>query len=237
MDDKQCARTRTNQPPTSSSKPPTIPTMSTSSTPSTEAATVPPVMPVLSHGMHRNLSEGACLMEYVSVLAGLPFSDQPRCTAPAAARLARLINDYVSPTSRGQLAQRAPALIGLHQPRLLMRRIILTELIREGLRHDPNVLLLRTVARRCLDPTNFAARWERSMNLVMFTDSRQVFFEVLNTICRRVPGGDAQDERLIAILDAVITRARPDDLGPTNRTRHEDQGVAEAPLPQTVGLS
>src|SRR5690349_23921158 len=99
---------------------------------STRTGSVPPVMPVLGRGKHRTPREGACLMEYVSVLAGSDFTDRPRCTAPAVARLARCVNDVVSTAGREQLAHRAPALIGLHRARLPMRRIVLAELVREG---------------------------------------------------------------------------------------------------------
>jgi hypothetical protein len=193
---------------------------------STQAATVPPVMPVLGRGMHHTLDEGACLMEYVSVLAGLRFSDRPRCTAPAVAALARYINDFVSPAGRAQLAHRAPALIGLRQARLPARRIVLAELAREGLRHDPTNLLFRTVERRCRTSAGLAGRWTRDVNLMMFTDSRLLFFTVLDIVRGRVAGADAQDERLIAILDAVITRARADELGPNTGRRHVRPALA-----------
>lgn len=51
------------------------------------------------------------LMEYVSVLAGERFSDHPRCTDPALAELARLVNDLtVDDAARAELVRRAPDL-------------------------------------------------------------------------------------------------------------------------------
>jgi hypothetical protein len=54
--------------------------------------------------------DGACLMEYVSVLAGRPFSDHPRCTDPTLAELARLVNDASTDEGRPRLAVLAPTL-------------------------------------------------------------------------------------------------------------------------------
>jgi hypothetical protein len=71
----------------------------------------PPVgLPQLGRGRHAVPEEGACLMEYTSVLAGLRFTDRPRCTAPTLAGLARLVNDASSDDARPELARLAPEL-------------------------------------------------------------------------------------------------------------------------------
>jgi hypothetical protein len=67
-------------------------------------------LPFLSSGAHLAPEDGACLMEYVSVLAGEPFSDEPRCTDPLLATLARLVNDATSDGGRNRLGGLAPAL-------------------------------------------------------------------------------------------------------------------------------
>ncbi|MGH3617728.1 MAG: hypothetical protein ACRDQV_06860 [Pseudonocardiaceae bacterium] len=73
----------------------------------------PAGLPMLDRGGHRSPEQGACLMEYVSVLAGTRFSDHPRCTHPALAQLARVVNDeVVDPAARSRLAVLAPDLIG-----------------------------------------------------------------------------------------------------------------------------
>jgi hypothetical protein len=51
-------------------------------------------------------------MEYVSVLAGTPFSDHPRGTDPTLAALARLVNDASTDAGRPLLAAFAPQLAG-----------------------------------------------------------------------------------------------------------------------------
>jgi len=73
---------------------------------------VPDQLPVLTRGWHRGPEDGACVMEYVSVLAGTRFTDHPRCTPPALAALARLVNDrIVDDDVRSKLALLAPDLI------------------------------------------------------------------------------------------------------------------------------
>ncbi len=73
----------------------------------------PDHLPMLSRGGHRRSEDGACVMEYVSVLSGGRFSDHPRCTHPALASLARLVNDRIIDDGvRGELALLAPDLIG-----------------------------------------------------------------------------------------------------------------------------
>jgi hypothetical protein len=74
------------------------------------AAAVPPGLPRLQVGAHLGPEDGACVMEYVSVLTGARFSDHPRCTDPTVAALARLVNDSCSDAGRPQLAPLAPLL-------------------------------------------------------------------------------------------------------------------------------
>lgn len=70
----------------------------------------PEGVPMLAQGSHHGPREGACLMEYVSVLAGLPFDDHPRCTDPVLAAMARQVNDAASDAGRQHLASLAPQL-------------------------------------------------------------------------------------------------------------------------------
>lgn len=72
---------------------------------------VPDGLPQLQAGFHPGPEQGACLMEYVSVLAGTTFSDHPRCTDPTLAELARLVNDASTDEGRPLLAAFAPVLV------------------------------------------------------------------------------------------------------------------------------
>ena len=56
--------------------------------------TVPNGMPTLTGGAHSPTSGEACIMEYISVLAGEQWSDQPTVVNPLIALVAREVNDY-----------------------------------------------------------------------------------------------------------------------------------------------
>ncbi|MCD2189840.1 hypothetical protein [Actinomycetospora soli] len=64
----------------------------------------------LTRGAHPGAESGTCLMEQVALTAGEPFSDRPRCTAPALAALAQQVNDRVSDAARDRLLPLVPAL-------------------------------------------------------------------------------------------------------------------------------
>jgi hypothetical protein len=74
---------------------------------------VPDQLPVLSRGKHRSPRKGACFMEFASYLAGERWSDDPACTHPLLAAVARNVNDYTSDAARPRLAVLIPSVIGL----------------------------------------------------------------------------------------------------------------------------
>lgn len=76
-------------------------------------ALVPDGLPVLSRGKHRTPRSGACFMEMASVLAGERWSDQPQCTHPLLAGLARLVNDSISDVRRRELVELIPSVVGV----------------------------------------------------------------------------------------------------------------------------
>jgi hypothetical protein len=97
------------------------------------ALRVPDAMPVLTRGKHKRPRNGACLMEYVSVLAGGPFTDSPQCTDPTLAAIARAVNDYSGDQRRQRLAVLASDLsvagpLGLSAQHAMARRCLLTAL-------------------------------------------------------------------------------------------------------------
>lgn len=75
-------------------------------------STAPDFMPVLSRGGHSDPSQGACVMEYVSLLAGEEFSDTPACTDPHLAWYARSVNDRLHDRHRHLLVPLITRLIG-----------------------------------------------------------------------------------------------------------------------------
>jgi hypothetical protein len=80
--------------------------------------TPPPPPDELTPGTHLTPDDGACLMVWVSVLVGEPWSDAPATTHPLLAHLGRLVNDATTPASRGRLLPLAPRLAHLtsHHP-------------------------------------------------------------------------------------------------------------------------
>jgi hypothetical protein len=66
--------------------------------------------PVLAAGAHHGPQDGMCVMEAVSVVAGLPWTDSPACTNPTLALAAQLINDALSDRTRAGLVDLVPAL-------------------------------------------------------------------------------------------------------------------------------
>lgn len=111
-------------------------------------STTPDYLPMLSRGGHRSPTEGACLMEYVSQLAGEGFSDQPRCTDPVLAAVARQVNDHTSDAARPRLAALAPDLAAVHRidPRLVPA--LAAHCARVALHRDPGVRWLLRMASR-----------------------------------------------------------------------------------------
>lgn len=74
--------------------------------------TAPDFMPVLGRGAHRSPENGACVMEYVSILAGERFSDNPSCTDSLLASMARSVNDALLDEHRHLLVPLITRLIG-----------------------------------------------------------------------------------------------------------------------------
>lgn len=121
-------------------------------------STTPEMLPILSRGKHRRPSKGACLMEYVSFLAGERWSDHPTCTHPLLGSLSRLVNDVASSEGRQQIALIAPTLIGLNSddPRwypLIARRAALTVLPVAAEHHQRTLCVGIQVCDRMLGET------------------------------------------------------------------------------------
>lgn len=77
---------------------------------------VPNAMPTLSANSHRPGDGRACVMEYVALLAGEPWSDGPECTHPALAGVARTINDTIGDDRRHLLVPFIGRLFGTQEP-------------------------------------------------------------------------------------------------------------------------
>ena len=73
-------------------------------------------MPTLSAGGHEAGTGRACVMEYVSLLAGERWSDNPKCTHPILADVARSVNDVLSDSNRHLLVPMIVRLFGTNAP-------------------------------------------------------------------------------------------------------------------------
>jgi len=73
---------------------------------------VPDSLPTLSAGKHEQGAGQACVMEYVSILAGESFSDHPSCTDPVLAAAARSVNDWMTDGGRQMLVPLIGRLFG-----------------------------------------------------------------------------------------------------------------------------
>jgi hypothetical protein len=64
---------------------------------------IPDGLPTLSAGDHGPDEGQACVMEYVALLNGEAWTDNPSCTHPLLAALAQLVNDRCTDEERGPL--------------------------------------------------------------------------------------------------------------------------------------
>jgi hypothetical protein len=73
---------------------------------------IPDGLPTLSTGSHTPGSGQACVMEFVSVIAGQEWSDTPDCTNLTLCYAAQRVNDTMSDDERHLLVPLVPDLIG-----------------------------------------------------------------------------------------------------------------------------
>ncbi|HUA03649.1 MAG TPA: hypothetical protein VMB27_07065 [Solirubrobacteraceae bacterium] len=66
----------------------------------------------LEKGKHVSPTEGACVMELASLLAGEPFTDHPRSVSPLIATFLRMYNDRVDSRRRQDLYAVAASTVG-----------------------------------------------------------------------------------------------------------------------------
>jgi hypothetical protein len=88
----------------------------------------------LDRGRHRGPADGQCLLELVSVLAGEPWSDHPRCVHPVLAAVARRVNDECTDSRRPQLVAFARPLIGTADTRQPVSPVLVGICLRAALR-------------------------------------------------------------------------------------------------------
>ena len=172
-------------------------------------STFPDALPMLAVGRHRDPSDGGCLMEWVSLLAGERWSDHPACTHPLLAHLARSVNDRASDASRPALMRLLPLLTGARSDDRSWSLEIAAVTVRHALRRagaqDGRELAVALLTLdRLLGPTDGRAPAER----------RATTTEVLAT----VPAAAAWAED--------FTRA----MGPPRHVRGLSRGIVDVSL-------
>src|SRR5882724_3275645 len=65
----------------------------------------------LDKGAHDDPNDGMCLLEWVSLLAGAPFSDSPPCVSPYLRRFGIRLNDLATDEQRQELIQFGPRVL------------------------------------------------------------------------------------------------------------------------------
>lgn len=76
----------------------------------------------ISRGKHHDPSQGACVMELASMLAGEPFDDRPACACPVIGAFLRTYNDAVDDTRRQDLRRFASLVVGTRASEPVTRR-------------------------------------------------------------------------------------------------------------------
>ena len=139
----------------------------------------PDGLPILGAGSHRDPTDGACFMEFASVLAGEPFTDHPRCTPRLVAQLARFVNDAVDDRTRQQLLPLVPAVVGLSEGPETTKAVAVAA-VKAALRAEPSAGWLHRAGirldRRDQQRQQFPARLCRDSSI------GRLLFNCANTI-------------------------------------------------------
>jgi hypothetical protein len=149
----------------------------------------------LRRGMHHRPEDGVCLMELVSMLAGEPFTDEPRCACPVLAAVLRAANDRFDDAARQRLYHYASAAVDSRGDHAVVdRRIAL-----------------------CVDAVRAQAAgapWWRSRALARFSAPRATAGYGLERFGRRVVRvlgrGPRGADEVLTLVDKLLAVGPPD---------------------------
>lgn len=191
----------------------------------THTASAPDGLPQLGRGAHLSPEAGACFMEYVSLLAGEPWSDQPRCTHPVLAELARMVNDSTSQAGRNRLVAFIPSVIGLTSEDARTSPLLVDRLVTEAERlgvHGPVLHWHQRRAQRRLRRLECQgdgrARGLRGLSTFAYQEgpAMRAVDAVVNAVCTLPP--DRRDDALVGLLGLAVrtlsSTTLPNDLPP-----------------------
>ena len=161
--------------------------------------------PVLQMGSHTSPTEGACVMEWVSVVTNDQFTDFPACTDRYVACVAQNVNDWIGPDSRQALHDFVPRL-------MRARRAVVTLEDLSTPEDNPSVRLhqLIELGRDRLYRNSWKPFWERPENAEVLVISdwhaeheKQV--ESMRTLRRPGETREQLDAALLSLLDRALT--------------------------------
>lgn len=184
---------------------------------------IPAGLPQLARGHHSSPEKGACLMEYVSMLAGESFSDRPRCVDPLLVRLSWWVNDTLREEGRKGLSIMAPRFIGTAHLGPQLAPGVMSALCDFAL---PIVKPLeRPALVRMSEVSQAQARRIERLRLPGSRTATDIWFRFLanlsiREIVRAVSAGD--DRKLPKLLDTAVTcseRLAADGHHPQRRSR------------------
>ena len=201
---------------------------------------VPDGLPVLQSGGHLVPEDGACLMEYVSVLAGCTFSDHPPCTAPSLAAVARLVNDACTDAGRQGLATVAPELAETGSGGASTTAAVVSAVVRAADRATGGTAVprrhVRRAQRRCerVAGTGPLAGVARCLDLLHRLGPAQRRLDVAIAALGRLPESE-RDAALLGVLTAAIAAATA-SAGATasyddSRLHHDQENAALRGMP------
>jgi hypothetical protein len=199
-----------------------------------------PAVPFLNGGAHPSAEQGMCLMEAVSEKARLPWSDEPPCTHPLLAHLARVVNDASSDHGRqdlkalvSDLASAAPGDATQAAQTSARVAVACTEVALE-FRASPLLNHLHRVAaaqlvRESRSSTGGPGRFARTRRLMFERGPGARAIEVAASACLHAPPA-GRDAALRELLRVGIAAAHKASAGGA-RPRGDDQqpgGCGEA---------
>lgn len=149
--------------------------------------TIPDFMPVLSKGSHENPRDGACVMEYVSILAGEKFSDMPKCTHSVLADVSQMVNDQLQNHNRHKLVPLISRLFGTSSDDYYEYKIV-GDFLRNWLRAQGSIEA---------KVNELHAQWRREGRPASWIDSRGAAWLTLQW-------NDAVDALLIKYLTGLL---------------------------------
>jgi hypothetical protein len=158
----------------------------------------------LGRGKHAGPTEGACVMELASMLAGEPFTDRPASVSPAIAAFMRAYNDSLDDRRRQQLFGCAAQVLGTRStPQVEQQRIERWSewaMQRRAQRHRLSRLYWRLRHGRRLSADTDVAAFLAVKSIGRHTDeSHTAVLELIDELCQIGSGRVADPQPAAAV--------------------------------------